>query len=117
MSTSESSSSGSSTDGASTPPSTVPTSPDLHKLSLDEPAPLPLVVEETYALPASLRPRDEWVALQCPPLPAAFPPLPLVKVLDGPLDKGTPDDWIAREASLIRLCVMWSRLCEDEGAS
>jgi len=82
----------------------MPTSPDLGKLSLDEPLRSPsLAVEETYALPASLRPRDEWASLECPPLPDAFPALPRVKVLDGPLDKGTPDEWIAREPSMIRL--------------
>lgn len=101
-----STSSGSSTGGASTPPSTVPTSPTQAKSHLpDSPASsssssLP---SEGYELPASLRPRDEYAALACPPLPDAFPALPALKVLDGPLDEGTPDAWIPRDPSLIRL--------------
>lgn len=56
--------------------------------------------EVNYALPPSM---SGYAVKTAPPLPSEFPPLPPVTALEGPLDKGTPDEWVKRDERMIRL--------------
>lgn len=101
MSSDSPATSSSSSSGRSTPPtSAIDTQPASPKLS-DSTSESSL--EEQYALPASMRLKEVYSSIQHPSLPKEYPPLPKVEVLSGPLDAGTPDEWIKRDSRLIRL--------------
>ncbi|KAL7410259.1 hypothetical protein BDY24DRAFT_400640 [Mrakia frigida] len=111
-STSNSSSSydsSSSSSSPSTPPSTGPSSPlksalTLTPLSIVAPGSESEEAEEGYALPSSMRSLEEYGSMKvAPSYLDVYPSVPDRLVLDGPLDKGTPDEWIKRDQRLVRL--------------
>jgi hypothetical protein len=93
------------TEDQSTPLTTAPSSPKIGGALNLLPSPF---------FPRTLLPEGTLAKYDTPALPAYYPPLPspIRPAKADEKDKGTPDEWIVRDESLVRLTGKWPFNCE-----